>query len=268
MKMGTVLAGAVATWMIAGFCFAQDMQEEMYRPAQLLANLRSNDPHARVSAFEEVRSKPEMLRKANVQSALLDLLDLETREGNERIREGERRRAEHRPDNPDSIDDDAMYMNDLVETVESFVNWHDARQICLLAKEGAVLDSTDPREGAARTQIAMPCLLELSKSDLFMDRLNAVKIFLNLLSSAGANLDPETAGAIRKAVVVALHDRRVEVQWEAVDWLERIGTSDMIPALTELAQPSPGQGTTEDDVAVRKNAAKAIAAIRKRAGQQ
>jgi hypothetical protein len=63
------------------------------------------------------------------------------------------------------------------------------------------------------------------------------------------------------------HDE-VEVQWEAVDWLERLGTSDMIPALTELAQPFPGQGATEDDVAVRKNAAKATATIRRRAGQQ
>jgi hypothetical protein len=254
--------------MIAGYCFAQDTQQEVYRPDQLLANLRSNDPHTRVSGFEEIRSKPEMLRKANVHSALLDLLDLETREGNEQVRQGERRRAEHRDDNTDSIDDNAMYMNDLLETVESFVNWHDYRQICLLAKEGAVLDSTDPRESAARAQVAMPCLQELSTSDLFMNRLNAVKIFVNLLSSAGASLDPETAGAIRKAVVVALRDRRVEVQWEAVDWLERLGTSDMIPALTELAQSAPRQDATKDDVAVRKNAVKAIAAIQNRAGQQ
>ena len=269
MRTRAALVGVVAIWLVAGFCFAHDAQkEEMYRPAQLLTNLRSHDPPTRAGAFEEIRSHQGMLRKPDVQLALLDLLDLETREGNERVREGERRRTEHEEGNPESSDDNAMYMDDLLGAIESFVNWHDPRQICILAKEGAVLDSTDPRESAVRAQVAMPCLQELSKSDLFMDRLNAVKIFVNLLSSGGASLDSETAGAMRKAVVVALHDKHVEVQWEAVDWLERLGTSDMVPALTELAQSVPSQGATKGDVAVRKNAAKAIVAIQRRASEQ
>ena len=65
----TLLVGATAVALTAGFCSGQDNQEEIYRPAQLLAKLRSNEPATRIRAFEEIRSKPEMLRKPNVQSA-------------------------------------------------------------------------------------------------------------------------------------------------------------------------------------------------------
>ena len=42
----------------------------------------------------------------------------------------------------------------------------------------------------------------------------------------------------------------------------------MIPALKELAESSPGPNATEDEIAVRKNASKAIAAIQGRAAQR
>lgn len=268
MKIRTILVGGVVAGIIVGFCFGQDApQNHRSDSTQLLTALRSNDPHARVGAVEQIRSDSAMLQDPNVQSALLDLLDLETREGNERVREGERRRAEHREDSPDNIDDDAMYMNDLLETIESFVNWHDPRQICLLAKEGAALDSTDARESAVRAQVALPCLQQLSKSDLFMDRLKTVSTLVALLASTKSNLDSTTAGAMKQMVRLALHDKRVEVQWEAVDSLERDGGMDMIPALREFAESNPGPNATRDEIAVRKNASKTIAAIQSRAGK-
>jgi hypothetical protein len=267
MKIRTALVVAVAACTIASFCLAQDTQEGASRPSQTPANFRSNDPHTRVVALEQARSNPAMLQDPNVRSALLDLLDLETREFNDRVREGERRRAEHDEGNPESSDDNAMYMNDLLETVESFVRWHDPREICLLAKAGAGLDSSDARESAARAQAAMPCLQQLSKSDLFMDRLKAVGTSVALLARADGSLDSTTAEAMRQMIILALHDKRVEVQWEAVDFLERYGGSNMIPALKELADSNPGPHATQDDIAVRKNAAQAIAAIQKRADQ-
>lgn len=269
MKRTAVLIGVITAAMGAGFCFSQDApQNHRSDPAQLLAALKSKDPHTRVGAVEQIRSDSALLQDPNVQSALLDLLDLETREGNERIREGERMRAEHQEGNPESSDDDAMYMDDLLGVIESFVNWHDPRQICLLAKEGAALDSTDAHESAARAQVALPCLQQLSRSDLFMDRLRAVGTAVALLARAKGSLDSTTAEEMREMVILALHDKRVEVQWEAVDFLERYGGSDMIPALKELAESNPGANPTKDELAVRKNAAKAIVTIEHRATLQ
>jgi hypothetical protein len=263
MRMRTALIGCVITAaMVAGFSFGQDApQSHRSDSTQLLADLRSNDPRARVGAFEQIRSNSAMLQDPSVRSALLDLLDLETREFNERVREGERRRAEHKEGNPESSDDNAMYMNDLLETVESFVNWHDPREVCLLAKEGAALDSPDAREGATRAQVALPCLQQLSKSELFSDRSKAVRTSAALLAGAIGSLDPTTAEAMRQIVRLALHDHRVEVQWEAVESLERDGAPDMIPVLREFAESSPGPNATEDEIAVRKSAAKAIIVI-------
>jgi hypothetical protein len=268
MKIRTMLVTAVAAGIISGFCLAQDTREGIYGPDQLLADLRSNEPHARVGAVEQIRSNPAMLQNPNVQSALLDLLDLETHEGNARVREGERRRAENRHDNIGSSDDNAMYIDDLLGVIESFVNWHDPRQICLLAKEGAALDATDARESATRAQVVLPCLQQLSKSDFFMDRMKAARISVPLLASATGSLDSTTAEAMRQMVILALHDKRVEVQWEAVDSLERYGGSDMTPALKQLAESSPGPNATKDEIGVRKSAAKAIAAIQGRVAQQ
>jgi hypothetical protein len=268
MRIRTILVSGVAAGIIAGFCLGQDTpQIHRSDSTQLIAALRSKDPRSRVGAFGQIRSNSAMLQDSNVQSALLDLLDLETREGNDRVREGERMRAEHRDDNPDSIDDNAMYMNDLLETVESFVRWHDPREICLLAKEGAALDSPDARESATRAQVAMPCLQQLSKSDLFMDRLNAVRTLVALLAGAKSRLDSGTAESMRQMVILALHDQRVEVQWEAVDSLEQYGRSDMIPALREFAESSPGPNATKDEIGARTSATKAIAAIQSRVGQ-
>jgi len=267
-SLQTILVGVIAAAMIAGLCFSQDTSARSSDSTQLVANLRSNDPHTRVGAFEQIRSNAQMVQDPKVQSALFDLLDLETHEGNDRVREGERRRAEHEEGNPESSDDDAMYMNDLLETVESFVKWHDPHEICLLAKAGAGLDSPDERESAVRAQVALPCLQQLSKSNLFMDRLKAVGTSVALLARAKSSLDSTTVEAMRQMVILALHDQRVEVKWEAVDSLERGGRSDMIPALKELAESSPGPDATKDDIAVRRNAAKAISAIQQREGQK
>jgi hypothetical protein len=50
---------------------------------------------------------------------------------------------------------------------------------------------------------------------------------------------------MRQMVRLALHDHRVEVQWEGVDSPERDGRSDMIPVLKELAESIPGPNATE-----------------------
>jgi hypothetical protein len=265
--MRTISLGIVVAVMIASLCFGQDAQQQTSRSSQLLENLRSTDLATRRRAFEDVRSNSAMLRDPNAQSALFDLLHQESRDSDAEIRESERKRAAHEKDNSEPRED-AMYINDLLRTIESFADFRDSHQICLLAKAGAMLDSPDARESAARVQVAMPCLEQLSKSDLFMDRLNAVRILIRLRASADGSLDPGTAGTIKQAIALALHDKRTEVQWEAVDWLARDGTQDMISALRELATSVPGSGATEDEIAVRTNAAKAITAIEQREAHQ
>ena len=218
MKIRTILASAVAAGIIAGFCFAQDTQEPTSRPAQLLASLRSNDIRTRREAYGEVSSNPAMLRDPDVRSALLDFLDQENRGFGAAVREGERRRAAHeKDDSPGPYDDYGFFGNDVLSLIETFVDWHDPRQICVLAKAGAALDSPDAPESAKRAQVALPCLQRLLKSDLFTDRSNAVRTSVALLAGAKSSLDSTTVEAMRQMVVLALHDERVEVQWEGVD---------------------------------------------------
>jgi hypothetical protein len=269
MKMRTILVGVMVAGTIASFSFGQNTQEQGARPAQLLANLRSNDPGKRSAALQEVRSDPAMLRDPNVQSALLDFLDLENQESDAELRKGELEQAAGKNDNSESSDNNAMYKDDVICTIESFADLHDPRQLCLLMRAGAVVpESRDTAENATRAQLAMPCLQQLSKSDLFMDRLKAVKIIVHLLASAGDSLDAGTAEAMRKAVVLALHDKELAVRIEAVDWLGRLGKPDMIPALRQIAESRPVTGATADEAFIRKNAAKAIAAIQGRSALQ
>jgi hypothetical protein len=267
MKIRTVIVAVITAGMIASFCLGQDTQEQSSRYPQLLGHLRSAEIATRRKAFQEVHSNPSMLKDPDVRSALLDLLDRENRHFDTELKKGERERAEHENGNSE-YSESAMYMDDLVRAIESFVNWHDPRQVCLLVKAGAMLESSDSHESATRAQVAMPCLQQLMQSDLFMDRLNAVRISLGMLASGKGSLDPDTTEAMKQAVILALHDKRTEVQWEAVDGLERYGTPDMIPALKELASSVPGPSATKDEIEVRKNATRAIGAIEHREDKQ
>lgn len=267
MKMRiAVLSGVITAAMVAGCCFSQDTpQNHTSDSTQLLANLRSKDIATRRGAFERVRSNSAMLRDPNVQSALLDFLDEESLGFEAAVRQGELKRAAHeKDDSPGPYDDYGLFSNDVLSLIETFVDWHDPHQICVLAKAGAALDSPDATESSTRAQVALPCLQQLLKSALFVDRSNVVRISVALLAGAKSSLDSTTAEAMRQMVILALHDQRVEVQWEAVDSLERDGASDMIPVLREFAESSPGPNATEDEIAVRKNAAKAVTAIQQR----
>jgi hypothetical protein len=264
MRVRTALLLAIVPGMIAAFCLGQDNQEEIHR-AVLIANLRSNNPGKRYGAFEEVRANQAMLRDPNVQSALFDLLDRETRAFNAEVREWEL--AEHKNNEDGCNEGWAEFMGDLQGLIKSFINWHDPHQVCILAQAGNIPDLPDPHENAVLAQVALPCLQQLSKSDFYRDRMKAAPIFVALLASAKGSLDSNTAETMKQAVVLALHDKRTEVQWEAVDSLQNYGASDMIPALKELAESNPGAGATSDETAVRKRAAKAIAATQEREKQ-
>jgi hypothetical protein len=129
-------------------------------------------------------------------------------------------------------------------TVESFVSWRDPRQVCLLAKAGAVPDSTDPR--AARAQVAMPCLRELSKSDLFLD---SSEYFQNTRQFAvehrGTSLDPErghedeSTSALKHFLPARCQTSWKEGLWCCEMWMK---TKDLIKQFTENKEhPHPGK---------------------------
>jgi hypothetical protein len=67
--------------------------------------------------------------------------------------------------------------------------------------------------------------------------------------------------------VHALHDQNESVRTETVESLEKFGTEDMIPVLKEVAESDPAIGKTTQSYWIRGYAAKAIAAIQKRASQ-
>lgn len=243
-------------------CFGQGIQEHKGGSVQLLGDLRSGDPATRYRAFQQVRSNAGMLRDADVQSRLLDLLDQENREFDMRVRKAQQPELKDEDRRPS--DGNPQYMDALLTTVEAFADLHNSRQICLLVKAGYMPASPNASENALRAQAAMSCLQQLSKSDLALDRLKAAKIFVELLASARDRLDQDTTEAIRQAVMLALHDKDDSVRSQAVDTLESHGGTDLIPALREVAESDPAVSGATHEFWIRKEAAKAIAAIQQR----
>lgn len=237
-------------------CWGQQASNKIPTPDQqasvesLLAKLRSNDESAKDTAFYKLRSDPIAMRSAKVRSAMLSLLDQENREAEAGVHMGEGEGY-------------GEYFSDLLGTVESFADWNDQHQVCILVNAGASPDSPVPAEAAVRMKIAIPCLLEMSKGT---NRVIAVPTLVKALAKAGDNLDPGTIETVKQLILLALHDPKEDVRYFTVDALGKFGGQDMIPALKEVAthDPSPEvQGHS-----IRRSAATAIVAIQKRAAQQ
>lgn len=230
--------------------------------AQLLMKLNSANEPVRVKAFGELCSDPANLKKPQVRAALLDLLDRENRYLDSQLEEAQKRGY------PDEGDNEAFaeYYSDLLGIVDSFADWNNPRQACILVDAGSSDDSAFATEIADHANVTIPCLMKRSESAISMNRAVAVPVLVQALRKVQGTLDVGTAQSARQIVVAALHDRDEGVRSFTVHALGKFGGSDMIPALKEVAanDPSPEvQGHS-----IRKSAAEAIAEIQNRAGRQ
>lgn len=247
------LATAVSLYLAIATCSAQQSSEtSSHKPGvgSLLAKLRSDEGVDRDAAFYQLRSNPAVMRNQKVRSALLELLDRETKEGDEGKHAGEGEGY-------------GEYFSDLLGAVENFANWEDQRQVCILVHAGATPDSPVAEEARSRMRVAVPCLLEMSKGPR---RVIAIPILVQALAKVKDDLDATTIQTSQTAISLALHDSDEGVRFFTVDALGKFGGKDMIPALREIVVKDPSPKSQGDSI--RRSAAEAIAAIERRTGQQ
>lgn len=237
--------------------------------ADLLAKLHSKDWTERSDAVDEIRTDPSALSSRQIRTALLDLLDQENREGDEGSRmhqSGSHPNVTTANGQEDVGEGYGEYCAWLAQTVESFANWNDPRQACILVNAAQITYPSSSADAAARARAAMPCLLQMSTSDLTINREIAIPMLAEALVKARGTLDERTTQTAKEIMLSDLRDPNIGLRASAIDALRQFGTSNMIPTLEEVAAKDPAPGV--DGQTIRRSAAEAIAEIRKRATQR
>ena len=221
--------------------------------SDVLAKLHSKHWSERTDALDEISSDQALLQSRKVQAALIDLLDQEN--------QGKDTGGEN-----DGGEEYAEYFASLRGTVNSFADWNDPRQACILVYAGSDDYPSSPQQAATRARAAMPCLLKRSKSGVAIDRAIAGPMLVEAFEKAQGTLDATTTEAAKQIILTDLRDPDEGVRGFTVDALGKFGWTDMIPALQQVATKDPSPEV--DGHSIRKSAADAITKIRKRATQQ
>lgn len=227
----------------------------------LLARLHSRHWAARTDALDEIRSDQSMLHSRKVQTVLIDLLDQENQG-----KDTSSNTVNSEDSDGDGGEEYAEYFASLREVVNSFADWNDPRQACILVYAGSDDYPDATVQAAARARAAMPCLLKRSKSDLAIDRAIAGPMLVEAVQKAQGTLDATTAQSARQIILHDLQDPDAGVRSLTVDALGKFGGIDMVPALKGVAANDPSPEV--DGHSVRKSAADAIARIQERATQR
>ncbi len=159
------------------------------------------------------------------------------------------------------------YVGELGETVDSFADWNDARQVCIFVHESYNPESRFAAKIATHGNVALPCLIHMYGSDVELTRAEAAPLIVQTLAKTPIdNLDPKTILAAKQFVLKALHDPSEAVRIDTVEALGSFGGEDMIPALKQIVETDPAAPAANGD-SIRKWAGEAIAAIEKRASR-
>ena len=257
--MKTVLLVTISFFTIGLSCWGQETTSHKASVTVLLAKLHSTKEPEREEAFEKLRTNPASLQSPKVRTALLELLERENHENDSQLAEAQKKGY------PDEGDNEgyAEYYGDLLGIVDSFADWNDSRQACILAEGAYNDDSAFAAKIVAHAKVTVPCLLKKSQSPISMNRAVTVPVLVRVLGEAKGSLDPTTALAARQIVLRALQDPDEAVRAFTVNALGRHGGEDMIPALRKVAEADPEPEV--DGHSIRRLAADAIAAIQKRA---
>lgn len=251
---------ATAGILVAVICLGQQKPATKSSVADLLMQLHSGEWKDRVQAFEQLRSNSKALGTQEVQEGLLELLDRE----NQLVESVDRD-----PQGP-SVDekygeDYSEYLGELSDIVDSFADWNDPREVCIFIHESYNPESRFAAKIAAHGKVAIPCLTQMYGSDVELTRAEAAAVLVQALATARDQLDSATLQNVKRVILSALHDPADAVRAETVRALGKFGDADMIPALQQVAETDPAPEARGHSI--RKEAAKAIAAIQGRTAQ-
>ena len=224
----------------------------------LLLKLKSDDIQERERAYQKLKADSATVRSKKGHAALLDLLD----------RENEALHYQSQPTNsayPDEAKTEYIY--ELGDTVYEAADWTDPNEMCLLVKNGLVPPSHSASEAANRERVALPCLWKLSESERVWDRMGASVLLIKLWAKAGDVLDAATSQEVRRILERALHDQHEFTRATTIEYLQKYGREDMIPALRAVAESDPAIDKESQQFYLREYAAKAAAEIQRRTGK-
>lgn len=267
MRHSGCLHSVRALVVIAGifaplWCLGGQGRTDAHKVDDVLSQLKSREWLARADGLERLRSDPSTLTRRDVREALLSLLDAENRLVEATLRESKGREGISAKYGEEFGD----YLNQLGQTVDSFADWNDSKQVCIFVRTRYDSQGSFAARIASRPRIAVPCLIEMFGSDVGLVRAKAAPVLVQALAKAPNTLNAKTAQKAKQIVRQALLDPYDAVRIDAVRALGRFGGEDMIPALKQVAESDPireGQ-----DSLIRKWAAEAIVAIQKRAAQK
>jgi len=196
-----------------------------------------------------------------VQKNLLDLLDRENQ-----LIESLNRNSGGPPVEENYGEEYSEYIGELGETVDSFADWNDPRQVCIFVHEAYNPESRFAAKIAAHGKVAVPCLIQMYGSDVGLIRAEAAPLIVQALTKTSAtSLDQNTILTAKQVVSKALHDPNEAVRINTIEALGNFGGEDMIPALKQVAETDPAPEV--NGYSIRKWAVEAIAAIEKRGGR-
>jgi hypothetical protein len=249
---------SIYTAVLIGFFVANNsvvFSQQASKLDSVLSDFKSPDKQRREDAYYSIKDNEDALRQPRVQNALFDLLDRENQVY----------------DDPKASYGEGYieYVGDLGETIGSFADWHDSRQVCVLAQSSGYQGSGGHLTGLATQlvikagKLALPCLLRMAHGSPG-ERDSAVTVLLKV-SAVTPDLSPSDRQQILKAVMDGLRDPAPGVRLATVMASETLGTPELIPVLQELTRSDPytdrpGTGYFP----IREAAVKAILAIQKR----
>ncbi len=249
---------------IAISCLAQTKQETSL--GALLEGLHSPSGPVRSEAFEQLRSTPANLQNPTVQKALLNLLDRENHDLDQQLVTAEAKHLGTSEDDSPQLENSdegfGIYYSELIDAVDSFANWNDPKQACILVNSSSSDDSAFAAEIADHARVTIPCLLQRAKTTIAMNRAVTVPILVRALAKGGNSVDSESAATAKAVVLKALQDPDEGVRTFTINSLGRFGSKEMIPALQRVAENDPAPDAQGHSV--RKEAAQAIVEIQKR----
>src|SRR5437016_694226 len=145
---------ALILLLSCGCCVGLAAQQDS-STARLLLALKSPNIQQRINAYEKLKRDEEALKHADVQAALLDLLNRENR-------------LIHGVTLVDRGEGYAEYVADLLGTVAVTADWRDQRQACILAEGPYNPDSKFADELAVKGGSGIvPCLLKIAEGDIY-----------------------------------------------------------------------------------------------------
>jgi hypothetical protein len=262
MRASTVIKLA----LVLLICFEQGYTTPLQKESGLthqISDLSSSDMQTRITAFMRMKDDPEILKLPEVKAALVDLLDRENQV------------VASATATPGSGTDEKYgegygeYLDDLIDSVAKTADWHDPRQVCVLAHSAYNSASTVPERLAVEAGgVAVPCLMKMARGN-FYDRRESIPVLVRI-STVTKDLDPALRQQVKQSILTWLKDPDASIRMTVVLAIGMFCGPGMIPILDDIAHSDPESRLVDGKPVfdVREFAVTAIHSIQKRAKTQ